>query len=48
MLDTALPDVHESIDQGIEDVSALLEKFQEHRDKFAKDNNLEPGDLVAG
>lgn len=48
MLDKSLPDVHESIDKGIEDVSALLEKFQEHRDKFAKDNKLEPGDLVAG
>ena len=46
MLDKLLPDVHESIDKGINDVAALLEKFQEHRDKFAKDNKLEAGDLA--
>lgn len=48
MLEKALPDVHESIDKGIGDVSALLEQFQEHRNKFAKDNKLEPTDVVAG
>ncbi len=47
LLEKSLPDVHESIDKGIGDVSALLEQFQEHRDKFAKDNKLETGDLVA-
>jgi hypothetical protein len=48
LLEKSLPDVHESVDKGIGDVSALIEKFQEYRTKFAKDNKLEPGDLVAG
>jgi predicted nucleic acid-binding Zn-ribbon protein len=41
MLDQELPDVHESIDNGIESVSNLSEKFQAYRDKFSKDNKLE-------
>ena len=41
MLDQSLPDVHESIDKGIESVSDLSEKFQVYRDKFSKDNKLE-------
>lgn len=48
MLEQSLPDLHESIDKGIEDVSALLDKFQAHRDKFSKDNKLEPSETVAG
>jgi uncharacterized phage infection (PIP) family protein YhgE len=46
LLDQSLPDVHESADKGIEDISCLLEKFQLHRNKFAKDNKLEAGDAV--
>jgi hypothetical protein len=41
LLEQSLPDVHESIDKGIEDVTVLMDKFQAHRDKFAKDNKLE-------
>ena len=41
ILDKELPDVHESIDKGIESVSTLSEKFQAHRDKFSRDNKLE-------
>ncbi|HKO80435.1 MAG TPA: hypothetical protein VJU78_08575 [Chitinophagaceae bacterium] len=41
MLDQELPDVHESIDNGIESVSSLSEKFQAYRDKFSADNKLE-------
>jgi len=41
LLDQSLPDVHESVDKGIEEVSGLIEKFQAHRDKFSKDNKLE-------
>ncbi len=41
MLDQELPDVHESIDKGIETVSDLSEKFLAFRDKFSKDNKLE-------
>lgn len=41
MLDQELPDVHESIDNGIEAVSSLSEKFQAYRDKFSSDNKLE-------
>jgi hypothetical protein len=47
MLDQSLPDMHEGIDNGIVDVTSLLEKFQEHRNKFAKDNKLEATDTVA-
>jgi hypothetical protein len=41
LLDQSLPDVHESIDQGIQSVADLSEKFQASRDKFSKDNKLE-------
>ena len=47
MLDQSLPDVHESVDKGIGDIDSLLEKFQLHRNKFAKDNKLEAGDTVS-
>ena len=47
MLEQELPDVHESIDKGIESVSDLSEKFLEYRDKFSKDNKLE-AEPVAG
>jgi hypothetical protein len=42
LLDQELPDIHESIDKGIESVSSVLEKLQAHRDKFSSDNKLEP------
>ncbi len=41
LLDQSLPDVHESIDKGIESVNDLSEKFQAYRDKFSRDNKLE-------
>lgn len=41
LLDQSLPDVHESIDKGIESVNDLSEKFQAYRDKFSSDNKLE-------
>ena len=41
LLDQSLPDVHESIDKGIESVNELSEKFQAYRDKFSADNKLE-------
>jgi len=47
LLDQSLPDVHESVDKGITDISDLLEKFQEHRNKFSKDNKLEAADTVS-
>jgi predicted nucleic acid-binding Zn-ribbon protein len=40
LLDKELPDLHENVDKGIEEVSALMEKFQAHREKFVKDNKL--------
>ena len=46
LLDQSLPDVHESVDKGITDISSLLEKFQLHRNKFSKDNKLEPSDTL--
>jgi len=41
LLDQSLPDVHESIDKGIESVTVLSEKFQASRNKFALENRLE-------
>ncbi|MDE3248885.1 MAG: hypothetical protein KGO82_09510 [Bacteroidota bacterium] len=42
LLDKELPDIHENVDKGMEEVSGLLEKFQAHREKFIKDNKLAP------
>lgn len=47
-LDQELPDIHESIDKGIESVSALTEKVQAQRDKFSSDNKLEPAATEGG
>jgi hypothetical protein len=41
LLNDALPDIHEKVDDGIERVSALQEQFQMHRDQFEKDNKLD-------
>lgn len=46
LLDKSLPDVHESVDKGITDITNLLEKFLEHRNKFSKDNKLEVAETV--
>lgn len=40
LLDKELPDIHENVDKGIEEVNTLMEKFQAHREKFIKDNKL--------
>ncbi|MBN8783410.1 MAG: hypothetical protein ABS85_02120 [Sphingobacteriales bacterium SCN 48-20] len=41
LLDKSLPDVHGSVDDGIEAITELMEQFQAHRDKFVKDNRLD-------
>ncbi|MEP6750879.1 MAG: hypothetical protein ABJB86_24305 [Bacteroidota bacterium] len=46
LLDQSLPDLHESVDKGITDITSLLEKFQLQRDKFSKDNKLEASDTL--
>ena len=43
LLDKKLPDLHEEVDSSVSIVTALLEEFQEYRDKFFTDNKL--GDL---
>ncbi len=40
ILEEELPDIHDHVDENVKRVSTLEEKFQEHRDKFYKDNNL--------
>lgn len=40
LLDKKLPDLHEEVDAGVTVVTALLEEFQEYRDKFFTDNKL--------
>ena len=38
LLNDALPGIHEEVDDAVEKVSALLDQFKEHRDKFEKEN----------
>ncbi len=38
LLNDALPGIHEEVDDAVEKVSALLESFKEHRDKFETEN----------
>lgn len=40
LLDKKLPDLHEEVDSSVTIVTALLEEFQEYRDKFFTDNQL--------
>ncbi len=41
VLEKTLPDIHAKVDEGVTEITSLQEKFQEARDKFVKDNNLE-------
>jgi len=41
LLDKRLPDIHEKIDQALNEVTAVQEEFTEARDKFVKDNKLD-------
>ena len=43
LLDKKLPDLHEEVDSSVSIVTALMDEFQEYRDKFFTDNKL--GDL---
>lgn len=40
LLDKRLPDIHEKIDEGLTEVTAVNAEFLEVRDKFVKDNKL--------
>ncbi|MEO6819794.1 MAG: hypothetical protein ABI266_00795 [Ginsengibacter sp.] len=40
ILEEGLPDIFDGIDKNVQLITSLEEKFQEHRDKFFKDNNL--------
>ncbi len=40
LLEKKLPDIHEEVDSSVQIVTALLEEFKAHRDKFYSDNNL--------
>jgi len=40
ILEKKLPDLHEEVDSGVSIVTALLDEFQEYRDKFYTDNKL--------
>jgi len=41
VLEKTLPDIHGKVDEGITEITAMQEPFQEVRDKFVKDNKLE-------
>ena len=40
LLDDGLPDIHEEVDDAIQKIADLIEKFREHRDEFEKNNPL--------
>ncbi|MEB2785637.1 hypothetical protein [Algoriphagus persicinus] len=40
LLEKKLPDIWQGVDNNLELVTALEEKFQEYRDKYYTDNNL--------
>jgi hypothetical protein len=40
-LDKKLPDIHEKVDAGLIEITAVKEGFTELRDKFVKDNKLD-------
>lgn len=40
LLDKRLPDIHEKVDQALEEVSAVNKEFAEAREKFVTDNKL--------
>ena len=40
VLEKKLPDLHEEVDSSVTIVTALMEEFQEYRDKFFTDNKL--------
>ncbi|MEO6230229.1 MAG: hypothetical protein ABJB11_16520 [Ferruginibacter sp.] len=40
LLDKRLPDIHEKVDQALEEVSAVNKEFAEVREKFVTDNKL--------
>jgi hypothetical protein len=40
LLNNKLPDLHEEVDSGVSIITALLDEFQEHRNKFYTDNKL--------
>ena len=42
LLEKQLPDIHEKVDAGLTEINALNIGFTEVRDKFVKDNKLEP------
>lgn len=46
LLDKALTEIHEYADKSVEAIDTLLSDFSSWRDKFIKDNNLEPEEAV--
>jgi uncharacterized coiled-coil DUF342 family protein len=38
VLNDALPGIHEEIDEAVEKVTALIEEFREHRNKYETEN----------
>ncbi len=40
LLDKKLPDIHEKVDQALEEVAAVNKEFAEVREKFVNDNKL--------
>lgn len=41
LLEKSLPDIHEKIDAGLEEINSLRTSFGEMRDKFVADNKLD-------
>ena len=41
VLEKRLPDIHEKVDEGIAEISQVMEEFTASKDKFIKDNKLD-------
>jgi hypothetical protein len=44
ILNDELPGIHEEIDDAIQKITALQEKFTDYRNEFAKDNPIAEGE----
>ena len=47
VLSDGLPDLHEEVDDGLQKVSELHEKFSEYRNKYANDNQAALTELAS-
>ena len=44
LLNDALPTIHEEIDNSVQKVTELIDKFKDHRNEFERDNPVTEGE----